>query len=196
MNKALFVLLMAFFTFTVSAQKLQWMEDVEKGYSIPVGVCTWSQIQGSSFYAEDIENFYDKYTLESMNLADISRVCQEMFPSYRMKAVCYFGAWNNDCHEMLPAFIRWTESLSSDYNYNVDYTLVGVDRSLRSYDESYDVAGIHNVPTIMLTLQKFDGEVVVDEIELGKFSGVLKARNLEHELYLILARYLKYHPVR
>lgn len=194
MKKGLFfAILLAFVTFSMSAQSVRWVNDSERGYAYPVGVCTWQDVQTSLCYDQDMAVFYDNYDPMVMNMADMARVCRDVFPGYQLQAVCYFGGWNNDCHEFLPAFMRWIEVLSSDFNFIVDYTLVGVDKDLTSGVEFYDVARIHNLPTIQLTLVKKDGEVVKDEVKLGEFSGDLHEDTLERELYMILARYMKYH---
>lgn len=193
MRKSLFFAsLLLFAALSMSAQSAKWVNDPETGYDIPVGACSWDEILSSQLYEEEMETFYKMYEPFMPSVEDMARVCRDIFPEYRLKAIFYFGGWDNDCQELLPAFIRWTDAISVNYNFPVDYKLVAVDRTLLSNNDEFDAAHIQDVPTVKLSMVKKDAGIVVEEVELGQFSGQLQENTLEKELYMIFARYMKY----
>ncbi|MCQ2283608.1 MAG: hypothetical protein MJZ57_01760 [Bacteroidales bacterium] len=159
---------------------------------VPYGECDWETIQKTSCYENEMAVFYDTYKVESRIASNMAMGCSNAFLGYQMKAVVYFAAWNNDSHEMLPAFIRFCEELNDKFSFPIQYTLVSVDRTLSSHDANYEEAHIHGVPTIQLHMEKISEGQVVDKVDLGEFTGELKEETWEAEIYMIFARYMKY----
>lgn len=194
MKRSAFLLfLLCLLGFSAIAQPLRWHSDAEYNYEIPIGVIDWKKFQSCSAYQEDFAGFYLKYNPENMPMADFVKVCSEVFTGYNVHATFFFAAWNNDCHELLPAFIRWTEELENQYSFYVDYTLVALNRQKQCGIAKYDAASIQELPTILISLSKVEGDHVVDEVDLGKVTSQMTERNLETALYMLLAKYMKYH---
>jgi len=171
------------------AQQCFWKMDAEMNKSIPVGVCTWEELQKGDF-AQSMQLFHDQYEPNWMFLSDLDRLMQERFPQYQLHFYVYFGAWNTDCLEQLPFFVRYAELLAAEYHRMVKFDLVAVDRDFKSGNAAMDAREVTAVPTIFITFEPLSGEG--QSVPVGEVRG-LPQQTLEADIYYRLAHYYKLH---
>lgn len=175
--------------FSSFAQKCTWKADAISSQSIPVGVCSWDELQQGDF-ASSMQQFYQQYEPTWMHLADLDKLMHERFPEYQLHFQVYFGAWNTDCYELLPSFVRYAEYLSQEYHRIVKYDLVAVDRDFKTGDAILDSRSIDAVPSIFITFEPVSGNG--QPIPVGEVRGIPQM-SLEADIYFQLAHYYKMH---
>ena len=191
MKKRTFCLLLFCLPVFVSvAQEPFWAMDTGKKYEVPLGVCTWEQLSQGKFY-EEMMGYYNNYTPNAMNTGDLVKVMNMQFPEYQLNVTVYFGAWCGDSKEHVPAFIRYCEVLHDQYQFDVHYTLIGVDRAMKSGFAELDTANIQKVPTFIVYLTKMEGDRVVKTVPMGRIVETPEV-NLEEDIYMMLTKLMKY----
>ena len=189
MKKGLILLsIMLLVDFCGFAQNSNWKLDATSNQQIPVGLCSWNDLQNAEF-ASSMQTFYQHYEPNWMYLSDLNKIMHERFPEYQLHCYVYFGAWNHDCLEVVPDFVRYTELLAEQYHQIVKYDLVAVDRTLKTGNAALDNRNLTSVPTIFITFEPVNGG---QAIEVGQVNG-LPRESLEADVYFQLAHYYKMH---
>lgn len=151
MKRLLFIVLIFIFsTICMYSQSLTWVKDEEKNYEIPVGYCTWQDLEKGTFYA-NMQNYYNNYKLDTEVVGKIADLIQSN--SYPIRVNIYFGAWCGDSQEHLPAFFKLVTMLKENYGIEIPYQLVACDREKKTNIEDIDNHShitIEFVPTLVI----------------------------------------------
>lgn len=110
----------------IFSQELKWEIDEEVSYKIPVGQCTWEDIQTSDFYSLVIENSAG-IILNANATVELAKVLENK-PNERYEIEAYFGAWNEESLKQLPHFYAFVMTMRAKYQQPIEYTLIGCNR--------------------------------------------------------------------
>jgi len=149
--------------FYAKTQSLNWEMDTVKKYEIPVGICSWEDLQKGDFFAE-MEQFYIQYQPKKDVIARVANLLRFINENNRESTrkfdgvTIYFGAWCGDSKEHLPAFIKICDILQNEEHVILPYLLVACNRlkkhGLPSQDFDFN---IEFVPTFVFQYWDTDG---------------------------------------
>jgi thiol-disulfide isomerase/thioredoxin len=177
MNKETFSLLIILLSISSGfSQSFNWVNDPEKGYSIPVGIGNYSELSKSEFYSE-MEEYYQSYISDTTVLNKIKNLIDNSFKDKVITATIVFGGWCGDSKEHLPHFYKIISETEIIPEKNI--TLVGCDRSKKTGIDIYDKLGIELVPTFIFYI---DGNEAGRIIETPQIT-------IENDLLNILTKY-------
>lgn len=173
----------------ILAQNVKWVPDVDGRTEIPVGLCTWLDLQSGSFFS-DMEAFYNQYQPNPILLGDMVTQMRTFFPEYKLHANVFFGAWDYDSQQLVGEFERYQQYLRSEYQYSdFTYHLIAEDREMHSVE---GVPAVSQLPVILVSLFPSDPSQPVVAVPIGTIEKT-PTTSLEEDLYMMLIRYRKAH---
>lgn len=123
----------------IFSQNLKWETDEEKSYQIPVGLCTWDDIQQSDFFDLIKAYSYDVILNPQATVALAQSLEKSADKKYEIDA--YFGAWNDESLQQLPYFYVFVLTMETKYIQPIEYKLIGCNRE-------YDCGGFEEPKTL------------------------------------------------
>lgn len=162
------------------AQGVKWVADANGEHQIPVGPCTWEDLQKSDFFPE-MEAFYGQYEPNWDDLYMLVETMRYHFPEYTLRANFFFGAWDYDSEQLLGEFVKYQELLKNEYQYpEFAYNLIAEDQDFKTFDQ---VPTVDKLPMLFVGLVPKDNEQNV--VPLGSIAQVPEL-TLEHDLLTML----------
>lgn len=130
MKKFAFISLICLLTVNnIFSQDLKWETDEEKSYQIPVGLCTWEDIQQSDFY-DLVRNYSMGVILNPKATVELAKQLEEKTgKKYEIDA--YFGAWDEESLRQLPFFYVFAMTMDAKYQQPIKYRFIGCNREYR-----------------------------------------------------------------
>jgi hypothetical protein len=135
----LFIVMFLLSASSVFSQKLRWEMDEEKKYQVPVGACSWDNIQQSDFYSIINENSKD-VILNATATVELAQVLESQ-PETKYEMEAYFGAWDDESLYQLPFFYIFGITMETKYQRPIDMLFYGCNRE-------YDCGGQFTPPTL------------------------------------------------
>lgn len=124
---------------SIFSQNLGWEIDEEKSYQIPVGQCSWEEIQQSDFFYLMRENSRN-VVLHADATVELAEVLDSKRPTkYEIEA--YFGAWDEESLKQLPFFYAFVITMETKYQQPIDFKFIGCNRE-------YDCGGYEEPETL------------------------------------------------
>lgn len=134
MKKFAFITLISLLSASnIFSQNLKWEIDEEKSYKIPVGQCTWEDIQTSDFYSLVIENSAG-IILNADATVELAKFLENQ-PNERYEIEAYFGAWDEESLKQLPRFYAFVMTMGAKYQQPIEYKFIGCNRE---YNDGYN----------------------------------------------------------
>jgi hypothetical protein len=141
----------------LNAQSIQWVMDEEKGYDVPIGICSWKDIATGKYYAE-MEEHYTDYEVDTKLVKAIDNLPVD---AAELSIDVYFGAWCGDSKEQLPHFLKIMEQSLLLQKTEVVY--IGCDREKKAGELDISEVNIEFVPTFIFLL---DGKEIGRIVEV------------------------------
>ena len=111
----------------IFSQNLKWETDEEKSYKIPVGLCTWEDIQMSDFFFL-VQEYSADIILNANATAALAQTLDSKRPT-RYEIEAYFGAWDDESLYQLPRFYAFAMTMEAKYQQPIDYYFIGCNRN-------------------------------------------------------------------
>lgn len=144
-----FLLVAVVLTTNVLAQSVKWVSTIDGKHQIPVGPCTWQELQKSDFYPE-MEAFYFQYAPDKSYLHSLVEIVMTYFPEYTLRANLFFGAWDMDSQQMLGELVRYRELLSNDCQFTgFAYNLIAEDENFATVEGA---PSVNELPALLVSL--------------------------------------------
>lgn len=150
MKKIVFFLLVAVvLTSNVLAQSVKWVSTIDGEHQIPVGPCTWVELQKSDLFPE-MEAFYFQYAPDRSYLENLVDIMLTYFPEYTLRANLFFGAWDMDSQQLLGELVRYQELLKNDFQFQeLVCNLVAEDENFKTLE---GVPSMDELPVLFVSL--------------------------------------------
>lgn len=136
MKKFAFVIVICLLsTSSIFSQNLKWENDEEKSYQIPVGLCTWSDLEQAEFFYIIRENS-ENVILNADATVKLAKVLESQ-ANTKYEIDAYFGAWDEASLKQLPFFYAFVMTMEAKYQQPIEYKLIGCNREYNSggYEE-------------------------------------------------------------
>ena len=127
MKKIILVIIICLFSaINIFSQTLRWETDEEKSYQIPVGQCTWEDIEMSNFYYIVKENSMG-IILNADATVELAKTLDSQRPT-RYEIQAYIGAWDDESLWQLPRFYACAITMEAKYQQPIDFYFIGCNR--------------------------------------------------------------------
>lgn len=127
MKKFAFVIVICLLSASsIFSQNLKWENDEEKSYQVPVGLCTWSDLEQAEFFYIIRDNS-ENVILNADATVKLAKVLESQATTkYEIEA--YFGAWDEESLRQLPHFYAFVMTMSAKYQQPIEYKFIGCNR--------------------------------------------------------------------
>lgn len=127
MKKILFISLICLLSISnIFSQNLKWETDEEKSYQIPVGLCTWEDLETAELFA--ILKEYSMDVILNANATVALAKVLESQPNNHYEIDAYFAAWDEASLKQLPFFYTFVKTMEAKYQQPIEYKLIGCNR--------------------------------------------------------------------
>ncbi len=134
MKKFAFVIVICLLSTSSSfSQNLKWENDEEKSYQIPVGLCTWSDLEQAEFFYI-VRNNSGNVILNADATVNLAEVLESQ-PNTKYEIDAYFGAWDEESLKQLPHFYAFVMTMGAKYQQPIEYKLIGCNRE---FNDNYN----------------------------------------------------------
>ena len=110
----------------VFSQNLKWEMDEETSYKIPVGLCTWEELQQSDCF-NAIREHSPAVILNSKATVELAKVLESQ-PNTHYEIDAFFGAWNDESLRFIQPFYVFVKTMEAKYQQPIKYRLIGCNR--------------------------------------------------------------------
>ena len=140
MKKFAFVIVICLLSISsIFPQNLKWEMDEEKSYQIPVGLCTWNDLEQAEFFYIIRENS-ENVILNAEATVKLAKILGSQ-PNTKYEIDAYFGAWEEESLKQLPLFYAFVMTMEAKYQQPIEYKLIGCNRE-------YDCGGYEEPVTM------------------------------------------------
>lgn len=127
MKKFAFVIVICLLSVSsIFSQNLKWEMDEEKSYQIPVGLCTWDDLEQSEFSAL-MREYSMGVILNPKATVELAKVLESQ-PDTKYEIDAYFGAWNDESLQQLPHFYAFVMTMKAKYQTPIAFNFYGCNR--------------------------------------------------------------------
>lgn len=110
----------------IFSQELKWEMDEERSYKVPVGVCTWQDIENADFIGL-IKEYSADVILNANATVELAKILENN-SNERYEIEAYFGAWEEESLKQLPHFYAFVMTMEAKYQQSIEYKLIGCNR--------------------------------------------------------------------
>ena len=162
MKKLFFIIsIISFSIGYIFSQELKWEIDEEKSYQVPVGLCTWDELEQAEFF-HIIRNYSEEVLLNADATVKLAKVLESQ-AGIKYEIEVYFGAWDEESLKQLPHFYAFVLTMDAKYQQPIDFKFIGCNRN---YDSNYTDFVPPTLPYFAIYRITSDGErTVIGEIK-------------------------------
>ena len=129
MKKLAFVIVICLVSASsIFSQSLKWEMDKEKFYQVPIGLCSWEDLEHSDF--SGLLNEYGMDIILNANATmELAKILESQADTkYEIEA--YFGGWDDESLYQLPHLYTFVLTMEAKYQQPVNMLFYGCNREL------------------------------------------------------------------